>query len=453
MIHSLSARDLAATEARLRSANRKLAIACPGESVTRQPVHTFYAGAHLFKSDAAQKLGAAALAALDEFAPTPVIFAKALGLSRQDSALADTLRARVVDKLKREPVEDYRLDFEDGYGNRPDAEEDAHAQSAALQVAAGLAAATLPPFIGIRIKPMSRELHARSLRTLDLFVSALVKTSKNGLPRNFAITIPKVMTPAHVGAVAHACGILERKLKLKRNSLQLELMIETPQSILAPDGSSALRALVAAGGGRVRAAHFGVYDYTALCGITASQQHLRHPACDFARHIMLVALAQSGVTLSDGSSHLMPVPPNAPPTVRPLTDAQRRENTEAVHQAWKVHFDDVTHSLVNGYYQGWDLHPAQLPTRYAAVYAFFLNARPAATTRLKTFFDQAARAGAVFDDAATGQALVNFFVRGLSSGAITLEEAMQTGLSLSELQGRSFLEILANRNAGALGAP
>jgi hypothetical protein len=203
-------------------------------------------------------------------------------------------------------------------------------------------------------------------------------------------------------------------------------MIETPQSILAPDGSSAIPSLVAAGAGRVRSAHLGVYDYTALCGITAAHQHLRHPACDFARHMMQVALAQTGVMLSDGSSNLLPIAPH-------------------VHDAWRTHFGDVTHSLVNGFYQGWDLHPAQLPTRYAAVYAFYLSALPAATARLRRFFDKATKAGAAFDDAATGQALVNFFSRALSSGAITIEEAMETGLTESELKVGSFRKILATR--------
>jgi hypothetical protein len=313
------------------------------------------------------------------------------------------------------------------------------------QIAAALAAGTLPPFIGIRIKAMSSELHARSLRTLDLFVTALVKSGKR-LPDNFAITVPKVMTPAHVDAVVRSCASLERRLKLKRNSLLLELMFETPQSILGPDGSSALRGLVAAGAGRVRGAHLGVYDYTALVGITAAWQHPRHLACDFARHMMQVALAQSGVTVVDGGSNFLPIPPHATPPARALTDAQRRENIDVVHRAWKTQFADITHALVNGFYQGWDLHPAQLPSRYAAVYAFYLGARVAATARLAKFFDKAARAGAVFDDAATGQALVNFFSRAWSSGAITAEELKQTGLSPPDLQGQSFPQILANRD-------
>ena len=165
---------------------------------------------------------------------------------------------------------------------------------------------------------------------------------------------------------------------------------------------------------------------------------------------MQVSLAQTGVNLSDGGTNIMPVPVHRPPEGVPLSPNQQRENHDAVHRAWKTHFDDVTHSLVSGYYQGWDLHPAQLPTRYAAVYAFFLSARPAATVRLRAFIDKAAQAtlvGDVFDDAATGQGLLNFFVRGLSSGALTLEEAGETGLTHDELLGRSFVQILERRKA------
>jgi hypothetical protein len=198
----------------------------------------------------------------------------------------------------------------------------------------------------------------------------------------------------------------------------------------------------------VRGAHFGTYDYTALCGITASWQHMRHAACDFAKHMMQVALAQSGVLLSDGATNIMPIPPHRPAPGRTLSDAQRRDNREVVHRAWRLHLADVQHSLVNGYYQGWDLHPAQLPTRFAAVYAFFLSARLAATARLRNFVEKAAQAtlvGDVFDDAATGQGLLNFFVRGLSAGAFTWEEAAETGLSAEELQSRSFVRILEGR--------
>ena len=402
----------------------KLAKLYPGDPIGRQPVHTFIGGADTFTHDAAQRAGEQAVLLMDKFARTAKAFGDVLGLP-DDAIFVETVSARVTKKLEREPIEDYRIDFEDGYGNRSDAEEDGHAESAALEVTAGMKAGTLPPFIGIRIKPMSRELHARSLRTLDIFITTLVKKAKQ-LPVNFAVTATKVISPEHVTAVARKCDALERKLRLKKHAIALELMIETPQSIVASDGRVALPSLVKAGKGRVRGAHFGVYDYTALCGITAAWQHPRHLACDFAREVMRVSLAQTGVMLADGSSNLLPIPPH-------------------VHAAWKRHFDDVTHSLVNGYYQGWDLHPGHLPTRYAAVYAFYLSALPAATKRLKHFFTKAEKAGAAFDDAATGQALVNFFNRALRSGAITIEEAMETGLTAAELDGRSFLAILRDK--------
>jgi hypothetical protein len=104
--------------------------------------------------------------------------------------------------------------------------------------------------------------------------------------------------------------------------------------------------------------------------------------------------------------------------------------------------------LVGGFYQGWDLHPAQLPVRYAAVYSFFLEGLGAASTRLKNFIEKAAQAtrvGEVFDDAASGQGLLNFFLRGISCGAITEGEAQKAGLTLAELQTRSFLKILEGR--------
>ena len=449
---SIGSRDLGSLLRRLRTTNTAVAAHHPGETGDRQPVHTVYGGAHLFTSDTARKMGSVAASVLQEFAPDAEALERTFGFGEHFGAaaappFAATVRARVAEKLTREPVEDFRIDFEDGYGVRPDAEEDGQAQAAAEQVAAGMRDGSLPPFIGIRIKPMSQELHRRGLRTLDLFVTALAGRTSGRLPDNFVITIPKLMAPGHVSAVAASCDALERALRLRRGSLRLELMIETPQSILAPDGSSALRSLVAAGGGRVTGAHFGTYDYTALCGITAAWQHMRHDACDFAKHMMQVALAQTGIRLSDGATNIMPVAPHRGAV---LTKAQRDENRTVVHQAWRRHFDDVQHSLVNGFYQGWDLHPAQLPSRYAAVYAFFLAARPAATARLKNFVDKAAQAtlvGDVFDDAATGQGLLNFFVRGLNCGALTLDEARETGLTVEELQGRSFVRILESRRA------
>ena len=445
---SLTGRDLQPILSDLRKTNAAAASAWPGDRTDRQPVHTVYGGAHLFRANTAQKLGALALSALDEHAPDAASFAEAIGFATGDPALAAVIRARVADKLQREPIEDYRLDFEDGYGIRPDEEEDGHAQAAAAEIAAGGRAGTLPPFIGIRLKPLSRELHGRSLRTLDLFVTALAREARKEVPDGFVVTLPKIVAAGQVSAVARTCAALERRLGLRAGVLKIELMIETPQAIVGDAGRVPLRELVGAGEGRVTAAHFGAYDYTALCGISSSWQQLGHQACDFARNVMQVALAQSGVRLSDGATTAMPAVPHRVAPDRPLTDEQRRQNRESVVRAWRLHYQDVHRSLKNGFYQGWDLHPTQLPTRYAAVYEFFLSTRADATARLKHLTDRAVRAtlaGETFDDAATGQGLLNFFVRGLSSGALRPEEAGETGLTIEELQGRSFLQILENR--------
>jgi citrate lyase beta subunit len=445
---SLSPQALKGPLARLKRANAAFARKYPGDSPERQPVHTVYGGAQLFGADSTRKLGELALRSLREHAPDAHVLGTALGLPAE---LAARVHARVVAKLEREPVEDFRIDFEDGYGNRPDAEEDKDAERTATEVARGLAEGVLPPFIGIRVKPLSGELHARSLRTLDVFVTTLADRTRGRIPGHFAVTLPKVTIPEQVAVADELLGVLEKKTRIAKGALRLELMVETPQSILGEDGAASLRALVTAGKGRVRGAHFGTYDYTASCNITAAHQSMTHPACDFARAVMQVALAGSGVTLSDGATNIMPIAPHrATPEGPQLSDEQVRHNRAAVHAAWKLHFDHVRHSLLHAYYQGWDLHPAQLPTRYAAVYSFFLEGLEAASRRLKAFTEKAAQAtlmGDVFDDAATGQGLLNFFLRGLGCGAITPEEASATGLSLEEMQTRSFLKILERRRS------
>jgi citrate lyase beta subunit len=428
---------------RLRGANLDFMRHQPGESGRRQPVHTVYGGAHLFKADTASRLGALALRALEEYAPTPADLAGATGL-RED--LAATIHSRVAEKLRREPVEDFRVDFEDGYGNRPDAEEDGHAEAAAREMAAGLAAGTLPAFIGIRIKPFTEELRGRSFRTLDLFLTTLIRETGGRLPENFVVTLPKVTIPEQVATLADLFDCLEPALGLAVKSLRLEVMIETPQIVLDSTGGSGLPMLIAAARDRCVAAHFGTYDYTAACNITAEHQSMTHPVCDFAKHMMQVAYAGTGLWLSDGATNVLPVPPHRGSQ---LTPAQVEENRAVVHRAWSLHAGHVRHSLVGGFYQGWDLHPAQLVTRYAALYSFFLEGLDAASDRLRNFVQKAAQAtlvGEVFDDAATGQGLLNYFLRAINCGAITEEEALErSGLTLEELRGRSFVKILKNR--------
>lgn len=436
---------------RLSAANQRIQQHYPGESGRRQPVHVVYGGAHLFKADSARRMGAAAIRALDEYAGNAAALAEVVGLPPQ---LADTIYARVREKLQREPVEDFRLDFEDGYGNRSDEEEDGHAASAAREVAAALSGGQAPPFLGIRIKPLSEELRDRAIRTLDIFISELIAASSGRLPDNFVVTLPKITSAAQVAALVEIFEHIERALRLDPLSLRMELMVETTQSIVDERGSWSLPAFVAAGGGRVAAAHFGTYDYTAACGITAAHQHMRHPACDHARHVMQAALAGTGIWLSDGATNVLPVPLNRATPGTDLTDEQRDANRAAVHRAWRLHYDDIQHSLGSGFYQGWDLHPAQLVTRYAAVHAFFLENLAPASERLRNFIAKAAQAtlvGEVFDDAATGQGLLNYFLRALNSGAVREGEVERlSGLTLEELYSASFVRIVRKRtDAGA----
>ena len=436
---------LADAEAALREANVSFARAHPGESPGRQPVHTVYGGAQLFAADSVPKLGAIALRALDTYAADARTLGRALGIG--DHAALATIEQRVREKLGREPIEDFRIDFEDGYGNRPDTEEDHHAAVVAAEVARGLGAGTLSPFIGMRIKPLNEELRVRGVRTLDLVMTALAESGR--IPERWVVTIPKVTIIEQVEYTVAVLRSLEKKLGLADGSLQFEVMVETPQIILDRRGTSLLPRVLDASDGRLRGAHFGTYDYTAGINITAAHQRMRHLACDFAKHFMQVAFAGTDVWLSDGSTTVMPVPVHRARDGEALTLSQKEENAASVHAAWKLHFDDIRHSLAGGFYQGWDLHPAQLVTRYAALYSFFLEGIDAAGVRLSNFVSKAAQAtlvGDVFDDAATGQGLLNFFLRGINSAAITEEEALaMTGLTADEFRSRSFVKIMKGR--------
>jgi citrate lyase beta subunit len=441
---SISEKKLQKTIARAGRAQARFTRRYPGDSGARQPVHTVYGGAHLFSSDTAPKLGELALRSLETYAPSAETFAEAIGIPGE---LAPKVYERVRAKLAREPVEDFRIDFEDGYGNRSDDEEDGHAVAAAKQVAAGMVAGTLPPFLGIRIKPLTGELAQRSLRTVDVFLTELLANTNGSLPANFVVTLPKIQSRTHVEVLVDAFEQLEDRLDIEHGALRVEFMVETTQSILDPQGRAVLPRLHRAAGGRLTGAHFGTYDYTAGCDITAAHQRMRHPACDFAKQVMKVVFAGTGVMLSDGATNIMPVGPHRGDH---LTDEQRRANRAAVFAAWRLSADDIRHSLVNGFYQGWDLHPAQLPTRYGAVYAFFLEGLAPASERLRNFVDKAAQAtlvGDVFDDAATGQGLLNYFLRGIACGAVTEQEALATGLTIEEIREKSFVKIMAARRA------
>jgi len=368
-----------------------------------QPIHTLYGGAHLFKSTTCSKLSLLAERSFAEYAPDSRALGELFGIPEP---LAATVHARVTERLRLQAVEDFRIDFEDGFGFRPEAEEDAAADNAAREVTAS---ETLPPMLGIRIKSFHVETKARALRTLDRFLSQAT------LPKNFVVTLPKITAPEQVAELIEALRPYP--------SVRIEIMVETPESVFI------LPKLLEAAQGKCIAAHFGAYDYTSSLGITAAHQTLHHPACEFARSMMLASLAGTGVWLADGATNVLPIPP-------------------AVHHGWKLHYANVRHALYNGFYQGWDLHPAQIPARLVAVYAFFLEGLGEASERLRNFIDKAAQAtrvGAIFDDAATGQGLLNYFLRALRCGAIAESDIPAlTGLTVKEL-GSTFDRILADR--------
>jgi len=428
----------------LGAANLNFSKYYPGDRPDRQPVHTVYGGAQLFKSETIRKMGQTAESHFWAYAPDSSTLAKVLNLNGSKE-FCEKIYQKILNKLETEAVEDFRIDFEDGFGNRPDEEEDQTAEFTAKELAKGMKARTISPFIGIRIKPFSEELKNRGVRTLDIFISTLSSITNGELPPNFVVTIPKVTIPEQVTALVDLFKELEANTELKPGSLKFEIMIETTQSIFNLNGESNIRALIQAGEGRCIAAHFGTYDYTASCNITAKYQTMNHPVCDFAHHMMKVTLAGTGIWISDGATNIMPIAPHRGSS---LTNAQKSKNHEVVHQAWKLAYDHIWHSLLHGFYQGWDLHPAQLAIRYAAVYTFFLESYSDAAIRLKNFIGKAAQAtlvGDVFDDAATGQGLLNYFLSAVNCGAISEEELKKTGLTMDEIRTRSFLKILEGR--------
>ncbi|HWR33969.1 MAG TPA: hypothetical protein VN451_10595 [Chitinophagaceae bacterium] len=457
----------------LATANRKFQQNYPGDKPERQPVHTVYGGANLFKSDTCVKMGEIALRSLQTYSPDFITLANVLKMPgyeylpvekkkidkllkkmdkmneaerRKNPAwLSYTVYNRIIQKLQTEPVEDFRIDFEDGFGNRPDDEEDATAINAANELAEGMKNKTISPFIGIRIKPFTEDLKSRSVRTLDIFLTTLLQQTEGRMPDNFVVMLPKVTIPGQVSIMVRFLEIIEKKNNLSPGTLKMETMVEATQIIMDEEGKNPLMKIIRSGEGRLIAAHFGTYDYTASCGITATYQTMDHPVCDFAHHMTKVALGGTGIFLSDGATNVMPV---ARHRGDKLTAKQQKENRLSVHNAWRIGYNHTMHSLINGFYQGWDLNPAQLPMRYAATYNFFLSSMADAKYRLKIFMERAAVStltGDIFDDAATGQGLLNFFLKAMNCGAISEEEATETGLTPDEIRSRSFYKILRGR--------
>ncbi|NOT48144.1 MAG: phosphoenolpyruvate kinase [Acidobacteria bacterium] len=408
------------------------------ETPLRSPVHVVYGGADRFGAETPAKLGRIASATLEIYAPNKNSFGAIFGLKGEAASVFDRVKA----KLTSEPVEDFRIDFEDGYGFRTDSEEDADAMRAARELAASVKTASITAFSGFRVKSYSAETRDRAKRTLNIFLGSLLESTSRKLPSNFVVTLPKVTDKKEVSALCRDLKKIEKEHKLKEGSVKIEIMVEHPLALIDRKGNFALRVIVEAARGRCVAAHFGAYDYTASLGIAASHQDIAHPACDFARHVMLASLSPLGIRLSDSVTTQMPVPLHKG---EKINAKQKSENRTAIAAGLQIHFQNVTRSMSNGFYQSWDLHPNHLIARYAAVFTFFLEAMEAQAVRLRAFIDKATQAtltGNAFDDAATAMGIMNFFRQGLACGALSEDEIEKaTGLTAAALKQSSFSEI------------
>jgi citrate lyase beta subunit len=363
-------------DARLAPVDERLRRDYPGEPRNRQPVHVVYVPADRFTPGLVSAYGREAQAAINQHGPLP---------------FDESITVRVRRKLTVEPIEDLRIDFEDGYGLRPDDEEDAAARTAGTILRED---AERPAWFGLRCKSLEAPTRRRAVRSLDVFLDALGPP-----PAGFVITLPKVSAVEQVTAMTVLCGRLEQAYAWPERSLRFELQIETPPAVLGADGTATLARMIHEAEGRCVGLHYGTYDYSAATGVAGRFQSLEHPVADHAKAVMQVAAAGTGVRLSDGSTNVIPV-----------------GSTPAVRSAWELHSRLVRRSLERGFYQGWDLHPAQLPTRFGATYAFYREASPETVDRLRRYLER--NLAGTLDEPATARALAWFLLRGLDCGAL-----------------------------------
>lgn len=404
------------------------------------PLSVLYGGAHLFKAGAFEKLGAMAVRAFEEHVRSDDDVCAVLG--EPTRAIAAEVRRRVAEKLETHPLEDVRIDFEDGYGARSHQDEDSDATRVGEVIAKGEASA--PRWLGIRVRAFDRATGERAAHTLLRVVAGLGPKNECRLPRGFVVTLPKVQSAQDVHAFVELCSLIEADRGLPLRSIGLELMIEAPAALVSRTGALAVPELLDAGDGRVTSLHLGAYDLLSSCDVGAAAQSLDHPLCATARSLMMLA-ANGRARIVDGATTRLPLPVHRG---EGLTVEQREENHTAILGAFREHASAVDAALRTGIHQGWDLHPAQLVARYLAVTAYYLGSLDASATRLRRFVEQAARAtalGQTFDDAATAEGLLAFFARGLSSGILRERDLASTGLSLEDIRGGDFGAILASR--------
>ncbi|MGJ7540838.1 DUF6986 family protein [Brevibacterium luteolum] len=403
-----------------QDANTKVAPAAWNQSHL-QALHTVYVPGDSVSPDLLTTWSHEAAGMLDAF--DHVLRTKVTSIETLSVESNDLFR-RVSARLREKPIDDLRVDFEDGYGQRSDETEDDDVRRAATATAemAAQAAHRCPSF-GIRPKSVDSPQPERGARTLLLWVETLLDC---GYPADTILfTAPKITSPTHVDIWRDLSAHIEDSFELNEGTVRFELQIETPQSVLAADGCNAMIELVKRSGGRCVALHYGTYDYSASLGIFPEFQSSDHPVGLFAKESMRLAAALYGIWVSDGSSNLIP------------TSADPDANARAISR----HVDLILDALGRGIVQGWDLHPTQLPTRYLANFAFYRTYFGSSAQRLSEYFSRSSGSG-VLDEPATARAMAGLITRGWEVGALSSEEIQQaTSLTPPELYHKCGLTL------------
>ena len=429
----------------LTAGNNRISEIYPGDNNNRQPIHTLYGGAQLFNAGTMRKMNELALNSFTQNVKNGSHLSEIFGWTEEGNQNNEIFN-KVYEKLKREAVEDFRIDFEDGLGIVSESEEVDIAEFTAKEYHKSIKDNISSPFFGIRIKSFSEETKYRAVKTLNVFLNTFIRLHDGIIPENFVITLPKVTSADQVSVFAATLERIEKHFNLSERTLKFEIMVETPQAVFDQQGNVNLLNLINSSDKRCISVHIGLYDMTSYLNISPVYQSYEKPLCDFIRSIMKFTLSGTGINISDGATIIIPAVLHKGST---LSKEQIHENRKSVFGAWKIIHDNVFHSLKNGIYQGWDLHPAQIPARYATVYKFFLEGYKEVSRRLLNFIDKAAKAtltGVVFDDAATGQGMLNFLLRAYRCGAIDETDVNNAGLTINQLKSKSFLKIVSDKS-------
>lgn len=454
----------------------------PGAPPVPPPIHTVVWPADRLAPDTVTTIGIDAWTALARYGPDPWSFGQALGVFaphdepprasmraqqlqrfREDPRalqhedfeawLLLAVHARVHERLQARPVEDLRVDFEGSYGTRDDAEEDGHAIAAAEAVAQMAARGTLPPRVGLRIKPLSPKATGRAVRTLELFFDTLAGavTTKVG---ELVLTVPRVSLPEQVSAAARLLELLEARHRWSRGRVLMELVVETTPALFDEAGRCALPRLLRAAGGRCVGVNLGSEDLAQACELAPEVADGQGPLADLARGLLRLALGDAHVALSDAVTG--PIPEGPYPEASSLTAKQRADNLAVVRRAWSSGHRQILHALRSGLYQGWDRHGAELPVRYAANYRFFLERFDAAAAQLHALLAAAASSAVPDlhgDDARRGQRLLAFVRRAYRCGAVGKGGLDRWGIAAHELEASRFVDVVAQRRDRADARP